>query len=143
MEWWQWMALGALLLGGELLVDAEFYLVFLGVAAVLVGLVGLTLFDLPLTGELLLFAFFSLSALVLFRRRVYSKLRPTLPDRSEGVVGELVVAKRAIESGGRGRVALRGATWAAVNAGDATLEKRGFARVMSVEGLTLTVWPED
>ena len=36
MTWWSWMVLGALLLGAELIaIDAQFYLIFLGVAAVL------------------------------------------------------------------------------------------------------------
>ena len=39
MPWWGWMIFGALLLGSELLiVDAGFYLVFIGVAAALTGL---------------------------------------------------------------------------------------------------------
>ena len=34
MTWWAWMILGAVLLGAELFaVDAQFYLVFLGVSA--------------------------------------------------------------------------------------------------------------
>ena len=42
MPWWGWMIIGALLFGSELLiVDAGFYLVFLGIAAALTGLVEL------------------------------------------------------------------------------------------------------
>ena len=48
MEWWGWCILGVALLGVELLaVDAQFYLVFAGLAAVLVGLLGLVGVDLP------------------------------------------------------------------------------------------------
>jgi membrane protein implicated in regulation of membrane protease activity len=40
MEWWGWMILGAMLLGAELtFLDAAFYLVFLGIAAAITGLV--------------------------------------------------------------------------------------------------------
>ena len=36
MPWWGWMIIGALMLGSELLgVDAAFYLVFIGVAAMI------------------------------------------------------------------------------------------------------------
>ena len=39
MTWWGWMVLGAVLLGAELFaIDAQFYLVFLGLSAALVGL---------------------------------------------------------------------------------------------------------
>ena len=42
MTWWMWMTLGAFLLGAELFaIDVQFYLVFLGVSAALVGLAGL------------------------------------------------------------------------------------------------------
>ena len=42
MTWWSWMILGAVLLGAELFaVDAQFYLVFLGVSAAIVGLASL------------------------------------------------------------------------------------------------------
>ena len=42
MTWWSWLILGAVLLGAELFaVDAQFYLVFLGVSAAIVGLAGL------------------------------------------------------------------------------------------------------
>ena len=38
MTWWGWMILGAILLGAELFsIDAQFYLVFLGLAAAFVG----------------------------------------------------------------------------------------------------------
>ena len=40
MPWWGWIIFGALLLGSELLiVDAGFYLVFIGIAAAITGLV--------------------------------------------------------------------------------------------------------
>ena len=42
MEWWHWMVLGAVVLGAELMfVDAQFYLVFIGLSAALVGLADL------------------------------------------------------------------------------------------------------
>jgi hypothetical protein len=37
MPFWGWIVAGALLLGAETVVDAQFYLVFLGSAAVLTG----------------------------------------------------------------------------------------------------------
>ena len=143
MEWWQWIVIGVLFLGAEPLVDADFYLVFLGAAAALVGLVGLTPFALPFWGQVLLFAALSVSTLVLFRGRLYAKLRPPLPDRPEGVVGEFAVAEEAIASGAAGRVTLRGSSWTATNASDGELAAGARARVLSAEGLTLTVRPED
>ena len=42
MPWWGWMIFGAILIGSELMiVDAGFYLVFIGIAAALTGLIEL------------------------------------------------------------------------------------------------------
>ena len=42
MQWWAWIAIGAILLGSELtLVNAQFYLVFLGISALIVGVLQL------------------------------------------------------------------------------------------------------
>ena len=47
MPWWGWILVAAILLGSELFVTTEFYLVFLGVAALAVGLFGLLAFEPP------------------------------------------------------------------------------------------------
>ena len=42
MQWWAWIAVGAILLGSELaFVDAQFYLVFIGASALVVGFLDL------------------------------------------------------------------------------------------------------
>jgi len=47
MQWWAWIAVGAILLGSELaFVDAQFYLVFVGAAALVVGFLSLARADL-------------------------------------------------------------------------------------------------
>ncbi len=77
MAWWGWIAAGALLLAAEMgLVDAEFYLVFLGLSALLVGLLALAGLGGPPWVQWLLFAALAATSLVLFRGRVYSRLRP-------------------------------------------------------------------
>ena len=48
MPWWGWMAVGALLLVAELtFVDLEFYLVFLGLSALITGMLELAGIALP------------------------------------------------------------------------------------------------
>ena len=48
MNWWAWLVLGICLLGAEMFViDAQFYLVFIGLSAAVVGLLGLLGVDLP------------------------------------------------------------------------------------------------
>jgi membrane protein implicated in regulation of membrane protease activity len=42
MAWWGWLIIGIFLMGAELLgVDAAFYLIFVGSAAISVGLLGM------------------------------------------------------------------------------------------------------
>ena len=69
MAWWGWCILGVALLGVELLaVDAQFYLVFAGLAAVIVGLLGLVGLELPVAGQWLLFAVLAVTAMFTLRR---------------------------------------------------------------------------
>ena len=89
MLWWQWIILGLVLLGAEMMVDAEFYLVFLGVSAIGVGLLGLVWIDSPLWAEWVLFSVLSVASLLLFRSKVYSRLRPNPPDYEENLIGVL------------------------------------------------------
>ena len=75
MAWWGWGILGMALLGVELLaVDAQFYLVFAGLAAVVVGLLGLVGLELPVAGQWLLFAVLAVAAMFTLRRPIYTKL---------------------------------------------------------------------
>ena len=57
MPWWGWLVLGIGLLGVEMFViDAQFYLVFLGVSAAIVGLLGLAGVPMPEWPQWLVFA---------------------------------------------------------------------------------------
>ena len=78
MPWWGWLVLGIGLLGVEMfVVDAQFYLVFIGVAAALVGLLGLAGIDLPQWAQWLAFAALAIVTMLAFRkRRVRSGARP-------------------------------------------------------------------
>jgi hypothetical protein len=140
MAWWAWVALGVLLLAVELgAVDAEFYLVFLGLSALVVGLVGLAGVGGPVWMQWLMFAALALVSLVYFRRKLYARLRRMEGALGEGVSGEWAVVQARIEPGALGRAELRGALWEARNAGPAPIAPGGRARVESVVGLVLSV----
>ena len=56
MVWWGWLVIGVLLLGAELfIIEADFFLVFLGVAAIVTGLLGLAVPALPEWAQWLIF----------------------------------------------------------------------------------------
>jgi hypothetical protein len=141
MVWWGWIVLGALLLGAEVVLTADFYLVFFGAAALLMGLLLLLAPAVPVWGQWLLFAALSVIGLVLFRRRLRSILRtsdrPELPE----LVGEEGVVREAVAQGSRGTVELRGTTWSGAHGGGAPLSPGDRCRVERVEGLVLIVVP--
>ena len=139
MQWWSWIVGGAILLGAELaFVDAQFYLVFIGGAALLVGMLGVAGFDLAPWLQWLLFSLIAVASLLGLRRRIYAKLRGSLPTFvGGGIVGETVHLPVALEAGAECRLEFRGSTWDAVNADAAPLMAGGNARIERVEGLKL------
>ena len=75
MPWWAWMVLGIGLLGVEMFViDAQFYLVFVGLSAAVVGLLGLFGADLPHWAEWLVFSVLAIAAMLSERRHLSTKL---------------------------------------------------------------------
>ena len=90
MPWWGWMIIGALLLGSELLiVDAGFYLVFIGLAAALTGLLELAGAGLEPWLQWAVFSALSLVLMVLFRKKLYAKLRGSGIGYEVGPAGEI------------------------------------------------------
>ncbi|MDE0886017.1 MAG: hypothetical protein OSB70_10845 [Myxococcota bacterium] len=142
MIWWQWCALGALLLAAELAVDAAFYLVFLGISAIAVGLIGLTPIALPMWGQWLVFSLIAVTALLLFRSRIYNKIRGETPDIKLGVVGETATVNELIAPGATGSATLRGAVWQVRNIGIEPLTAGSRAVVEESKGLTLSIRAE-
>jgi membrane protein implicated in regulation of membrane protease activity len=138
MLWWQWVVLGVLLLGAETMVDAEFYLVFLGVSAVVVGLVDLAWPGSPMWVEWFLFSAVAVASLLFFRGWLYGKLRGA-PGHDSGLIGEIGVIEASIDAGETGRIKLRGTSWAARNIGDQSLDADARARIAAVSGVTVDV----
>jgi len=140
MSWWGWMIFGALMLGAELLgVDAAFYLVFLGVAALLTGFVDLSGAGLEPWAEWLLFSGLSLVAMVVFRRRLYEKFRGVAQDYPEGPSADFITLANTLQPGESDRQQFRGSEWTIHNQGGETLEKGQRVKIKRAESLTLIV----
>lgn len=140
MAWWTWCILGVALLGMELFaVDAQFYLVFAGLAAVVVGLLGLVGIELPVWAQWLSFAALSLVAMFTIRRQVYQKLLSKPLGKVSSDIDQRIVLGQELAPGKSCRIEYRGSGWTAINVGQQVIPAGGDARIDSIEGLTLHV----
>ncbi len=139
MQWWGWEVVGAILLIAELgFIDAQFYLVFVGAAAILVGAEGLLGPALPVWGQWTLFAVLAVVAITGFRRWLYERVRGESPPAvTIGPEGDRLLLAVRLEPGASCQVEYRGSHWTATNAGDVPLEPGRYARITRVQGLTL------
>ena len=138
MPWWGWMIIGALLFGSELLiVDAGFYLVFIGIAAALTGLLEAAGLGLEPWLQWVVFSGLALTSMVLFRQSLYSRLRGSGVGYKIGPAGEIVTVEQTMQPGESGRLAYRGTEWTAINASDQVFEQGQHVQISSVDGLTL------
>ncbi len=140
MQWWAWIAVGAILLGSELaFVDAQFYLVFIGMSALIVGFLQVIGADLAVWLQWCIFAVLAFGSMVTFRRRIYQHLRRNLPVMKQGPAGESVVMPAALAPGCTCRLEFRGSSWSVINGGSSVIGEGARARIDRVEGLTLVV----
>ena len=143
MPWWGWFVLAAALLAIELFViDAQFYLVFLGVSAALVGLLYLAGADgaLPAWQQWLAFAVPSIVTMVAFRDRVYQLVRKRTGHVEQRLtLGDRVVIPVRLEPGQSCRTEYRGSSWTARNVDQQAIDAGKEAVIAHVEGLTLHV----
>jgi membrane protein implicated in regulation of membrane protease activity len=140
MLWWVWILLGFLLLFAELVTPGGLYLLFFGVAAIIVGLcAGLNLIGPPWM-QWLMFSILSVVALSLFRRPLLKRLRPETPANGvDSLVGETAIALEDMATGSIGKAELRGSAWSAQNVGGNSLTRGQRCTVEKVDGLTLYV----
>jgi inner membrane protein len=140
MAWWSWCILGVALLGVELLaVDAQFFLVFAGLAAVLVGLLGLVGLELPIAGQWLMFAVLAVTAMFTLRRPIYARFMNKPLGNVSTDLDKRVVLSQELAPGKTCRIEYRGSGWTALNIGDQPIPSGGAARIDSIDGVTLRV----
>ena len=142
MTWWGWIIAGAILLGAELsFVNAQFYLVFIGSAAILTGLITLPL---PLAEwvQWALFAVLAILFMVAFRSRIYERFRGATPAVSIGPAGGVITLKEPLAAGATCQAEYGGSFWTVRNDSDRPIAPGGRARIVSVHELTLLVRPE-
>jgi membrane protein implicated in regulation of membrane protease activity len=142
MSWWGWIIAGAILLGAELtFVNAQFYLVFVGSAAILTGLATLAA---PLAEWLqwALFGVLAVISMLTFRSRVYVRFRGDMPDVSTGPAGGVLTLTAGLAAGASCQTEHGGTYWTVRNDSDRAIPAGGRARIVSVHELTLLVRPD-
>ena len=144
MIWWYWMLVGLVLLGVEMATPGGFYILFFGLAALIVGsLTGLGFAQAEWL-QWLLFSGLAILSLLVFRGplsawiKTQDKGMPTV----DSMMGESAIPIEDLAPGGTGKAELRGTTWTAHNAGAALLKKNQRCKVERVEGLTLWITAE-
>jgi len=141
--WWHWIVVGLLLVLGEMASAGGFYVIFFGVAALLVGILSVFGIAGPAWAQMLLFSILSVSSLAVFRSRLlkWLQLDPQRPA-VDPLIGEIGITQEDIVAGGVGRLELRGTSWSGRNATSLVLLRGTRCRVVRVEGLMLHVEPE-
>lgn len=136
---WVWLTLGLVLAGLEMLVPG-IYLVWLAVAAIVVGVLTMA-FDLSFAVQVVDFVFLSLiiafSVKRFLRDRPIESADPLMNRRGARLVGETALVVQAIEHGS-GRVKLGDSEWIARGPNMAAGER---VRVSGSEGAILLVEP--
>lgn len=136
---WKWVIIGAVLLALELAVPGAF-MMWLGLAAVLVGLISFAV-DWSWQTQLVAFAIFTAASVPLWRRfarKVDPQLEsPFLNRRTEALIGRLFTLEKPIADG-VGTIRIDDTIWR-VNGPDAAAGSR--VKVVRAEGANLTVEP--
>jgi membrane protein implicated in regulation of membrane protease activity len=144
MTWWYWLVLGLVLVALEMASSGGFYIIFFGVAAIVVALLSATGLLEPSWVQWLLFSVLSVVSLLVFRNPLMRKLNlgGGSPD-IDNLAGETGTALEDMGAGANGRVELRGTTWSARNTGSTPLPRGHRCVVVRTERLTLLVKPEE
>jgi membrane protein implicated in regulation of membrane protease activity len=137
LEWWYWIVGGIVLIVAELAVPS-FFIVWFGLAALLVGLLLLMAPGMPLSAQLLLWAVASAALTVAwFRyfRRFRDKTR--IGTAAGDVIGEIGLLVGAVTPFARGKVRFQRPVLGAEEwpcAADAEIAAGARVKVVSVEG---------
>ena len=140
MAWWVWALAGLGLLAVEVLTPGGFFVLFFGLAALVVGLLVAIGVGGPPWVQWLMFSVLSVVSLLMFRRRLidYFKAGETGVG-VETLIGEAGVLLDDSAPGALGKAELRGTVWTVRNADTRALPRGRRVRVERVEGLTLWV----
>ena len=135
--YWNWMLLGVVLMAVEALTPSFFFL-WMGVAALLVGLALTVLPGMDWTWQLMLFAVLSVGSIVAWQLRLRRRPTPTadslLNRRGHQYVGRVFTLDAPVING-HGKIRVDDSTWKVVVDQDCPARTR--LRIVGVEGVIL------
>jgi membrane protein implicated in regulation of membrane protease activity len=145
MTWWIWVIAGVFCLTAELtFISADFYLLFVGLAAILTGLLTAFCPDCPVWGPWVLFILLTAMGVGFFRERLSDRFRVRgIPAPGLSAIGDTVVVARDLDAGAEDRLEFRGASWAVRNDSPVMLTAGQRATVCGIDGLTLLLAPSE
>ena len=138
---WLWLIGGVVLLIAEIIAPGLF-LVFIGAAAIVTGILALLL-GVPVALQMAIFAVLAFLAARFGGRRAYASrydysADPLLNDRAARLLGKIVVVTQAVDSHG-GRVRVGDSEWSARGTAAAVGDR---VRIVDIDGNCLKVEPE-
>lgn len=144
MTFWHWFALGGVLLILEIFTPT-FYLIWPGIAAVVVGIIALVAPELRWEIDVTIFGVMSLVAIVVwhgFYKRGGGGAASALAlnQRTERYIGRRAIVAEGFRSG-RGPVLLEDTRWQAVSESGADLAPGSSVEIVGADGVTLRVRP--
>lgn len=143
MEWWIWILIGLALLIGEMVTPGGLFMLFFGMAAVLVGVLAGIGIGGPLWMQWTLFAVFSLLMLIFLRKKFKAFWSTSPGDKQiDELIGQVALVSEKISGNKTGKVELRGAQWNARSSDGRDLAPGVRCRIERVEGLTFFVREE-
>ncbi|MGB5201914.1 MAG: NfeD family protein [Sedimenticolaceae bacterium] len=141
-DFWHWWILGLALIIAETLLPGTYFL-WMGVSAVVLGVLAWLFPAMGWEIQLMLFALLSLASIVVWRmwqrRHPGESDQPMLNRRAEQYIGRVFVLEAAIENG-FGKVRVADSLWR-VKGADAPVGSR--VRVTAADGIVLVVEPAD
>jgi inner membrane protein len=140
--WWHWLVLGFILVALEMAGSGGFYMVFFGIAALVLAFLNLIGLGGPVWVQLILFSLVAMGSLVLRNPLVRWLKLDRQGAAVDSLVGDLAVPLEEIAPGAVGRAELRGTVWSARNRAARAIVPGERCRVVTVDQLLILIEPE-
>ncbi len=135
-----WAAAGVGLIIADV-IFGTFFVMFLGLGALITGLTSYVHLTDHATGQWLTFALASALGVLLFRKKMLSMFGPSAEGKEKytDFIGHPVTVVTAIPAGGTGRVSYRGSEWPAESEDGSAMAEGESAVVRRTDGITLVI----